>query len=183
LSIRLIGANPFLVLYERETPTGYASVWRVDWSEQGSGQAIVIWLPSETRVIGADPGLAGWLADSFNRHFPEVRGLAWPEPRVTEAAVEMDLDLRTGMRASGGDVLVEIQGPPLDRRLVEVDSFDLGGDVYQLRTVVLPCRTGRLVVGGREIQGAPQVEIREAGAFSSAVLAVAEVWSGPGERA
>jgi hypothetical protein len=119
------------------------------------------------------------LADRFNRHFPEVRELAWPEPRATAAHVELELDLTSGLRAAGGDVLVEIHGPPLDRRLVEIDAFDLGGQPHRLRTVILPCATGRLVVDGRVVPGEPEMVTRPDGTFSTAILAEAEVWVGP----
>ena len=177
MSIRLIGANPFLLLYEQEKPSGYASVWRVDWSEQGSGNAMIVWLPTGMRVIGSDLRLAQWLAEEFNQHFPEFRELAWQQPQATAARVDLELDLMTGMRATGADVVVEIPGPPLDRRLIEVDHFDVGGQPHRLRAVLMPCASGRLIVEGRSVPGIPQVVIREEGVFSSAVLADAEVWA------
>ncbi|MEV4354707.1 hypothetical protein ACWEPL_24040 [Nonomuraea sp. NPDC004186] len=33
----LAGANPYVTLYDGATPTGYASMWRVDWSTHGTG--------------------------------------------------------------------------------------------------------------------------------------------------
>jgi hypothetical protein len=145
LTIRLTGANPFLLLYSGDLPSGYASVWRVDWSERGAGNAIVLWLPSEARVVSPNVVLATWLALEFNQYFSEFREMAWREPTAIEAEVEIERDLEIGMRAMGGGVVVEIS-KPLDRPLLEVNGFDLGGRMHQLRAVVMPCKFGRLVV-------------------------------------
>jgi hypothetical protein len=175
--VRLIGANPFLVLYSKEVLVAYASVWRIDWSERGAGAALVLWLSGSVRVIAADPVLGLWLAEQFTRHFPEVRGLPWPDPAITVAAVEIDFDLERGMTALGADVQVDIVGPALDRRLFSTDSFDLGGTPHLMSTVLLPCPNGRVIVGGTSIAGAPQVSTCSSGAPSStAMIAVAEVW-------
>jgi hypothetical protein len=41
----LAGANPYVTLYDGETPTGYASMWKVDWSTHGTGAVLVVWTP------------------------------------------------------------------------------------------------------------------------------------------
>jgi hypothetical protein len=180
VTVRLIGANPGLTLYAGEdddTRVGYASVWRVDWSAHGTGTAIITWHGGRTRVITATPRLGGWLAAEFTRHFPEVRGLAWPDPRVLTAPVALELDLSHGMRAAGAGVEVEVTGP-LDRRVVRVEEFDLGGTPNALSTVIIPCREGSLRIDGAEVPGTPRV-VTSPRASSSAFLADAEVWSHP----
>ena len=37
MTLRLMGANPCVTLYDGDQATAYASVWRVDWSLRGSG--------------------------------------------------------------------------------------------------------------------------------------------------
>jgi hypothetical protein len=178
VNVRLVGANPGLRLFRDEDPDGapvaYASVWRVDWSEQGAGTAIVVWRDGRTRLITSTPALGRWLADAFTRHFPEVRGLPWPEPELTEADVRIEMDLATGMIASGSDVEVRISDP-MDRQLIVVDAFALGPIENHLSTVYIPCRTGSLSVGGEPVDGAPRVRAK-ANASSTAFLADAEVW-------
>jgi hypothetical protein len=180
MSVRLIGANPGLSLFADGAdgpPVGYASVWRVDWSAHGTGAALVLWHEGSTRVVGGSPELGGWLAAEFTRHFPEVQGLPWPPPQITVAPVDLEIDLAHGMRAAGADVEVEISDP-LDRRLVRVDDFDLGGTSNMLSTVIIPCRTGALRIAGAPVTGVPRVTTTPR-ASSSAFLADAEVWCYP----
>ncbi|MCC5579508.1 hypothetical protein IMZ11_28145 [Microtetraspora sp. AC03309] len=169
MSIRLIGANPGLTVSDGGRRVAFASVWRADWSQAGSGRAVVLWHEGRTRALGPDPTLALWLAEEFTRHFPEVAGLHWPEPEVTVAPVDMDLDLTAGLRASAADVTVTIDGPPLERRACRVEDFDLGGIPHLLTNVYMPCPAGTLAVGGVPV----------AGDATHAFLADAEVWSGP----
>ena len=179
MSIRLIGANPGLILFEGEgdTPKAYASVWRVDWSERGAGNAIVAWYDRRLRVVGSDPRLGEWLAGSFNRHFPEVRDLDWPEPEITTAPVDYAADLGHGIRAEGADIVVEITDPA-DRRLIHADEFRLGSDVNSLSTVITPCRHGSLTIAGKAMPGSPRVSDGPP-VSSTAFMADAEVWSWP----
>jgi hypothetical protein len=177
VTVLVVGANPGLTLFaadEDERPVGYASLWRVDWSPHGTGVALVVWHAGRTRVVSAAPDLGGWLASEFNRHFPEVRGLPWPEPEVTVAPVEMESDMAHGVRAEGADILLEISDP-LDRRLVQVGDFDLGGRPYALSTVISPCRRGTLRIAGAPVAGSPRV-VSSPHPRSSAFLADAEVW-------
>lgn len=169
MSIRFIGANPCVTLSASGERVAFASVWRADWSERGSGRALVLWYGGATRVVAPDAALGRWLAQSFTRHFPEVRGLPWPEPEITLAPVGLELDLEAGMRAVAADVTVEIPGPPLERRAVRVESFDLGGEPHLLTNVYMPCATGAVTIGGVPV----------AADAADAFLADAEVWSRP----
>jgi hypothetical protein len=176
VTIRLIGANPLLGLYDGERRTAVVAVWRVDWSERGAGRAVVLWHDGRPRLIGPDPDLARWLADEFTRHFDEYAGLPWPDPAVTVAPIDLELDLTSGLRVTADDVEVEIAGPPLYRRLFTTETFDLGGVEHGLSTVVMPCETGRLRIGGSTVPGTPKVPSAPGVGQSTAFLADAEVW-------
>ncbi|MFG1696816.1 hypothetical protein [Nonomuraea sp. NPDC049309] len=165
--VRLIGANPGLTLSLGGERVAFASVWRVDWSERGKGNALVLWHRGTTRVVAEDLELGAWLAGDFTRHFPEVRGLAWPAPELTKAPVDLELDLDEGLRATAADVTVEIPGPPRERRAVRVPEFDLGGRPHLLTNVFMPCETGTVTIGGTPV----------AADSATAFLADAEVWS------
>lgn len=180
MTVRLIGANPGLRLYstpDAEEPAAFASAWRVDWSTHGQGNALVLWHAGRTRVICPSAELGGWLAAEFTRHFPEVRGLPWPPPEVTVAPVRFDIDLARGVRAHGADVSLEITDP-LERRMIRVDDFDLGGTPNELSTVYIPCRSGTLRIGGAPVPGSPRVSTSPR-ISSTAFLADAEVWCAP----
>lgn len=173
MTVVLTGANPGVLLKDDGVTTAFASVWQLDWSERGPGRAIVLWHAGRVRLIGPDPELSLWLADTFVRHFGEVSGLPW-EPAVERADVELDLDLGTGLTAKAADVTVELAGV-LDRRVFAVDRLELGGVAYALSNVYAPCRTATITVAGAAVPGAPEVD--EGAGSSSAFLAVNESWS------
>lgn len=177
MTVELVGANPGVRLQagvEDDTATAFASVWRVDWSTHGQGTALVLWHDGRTRVVTPTADLGRWLAQRFTRHFPEVRGLPWPEPEITVAPVRLELDLAQGVRAEAADVEVEITDP-LDHRLMRVDDFDLGGEPHELSNVYVPCRTGVVRLAGAAVPGVPKLVTGERPA-STAFLADAEVW-------
>ncbi|MGP3931132.1 hypothetical protein [Nonomuraea sp. KM88] len=167
MPVRLIGANPGLTLFVAGERVAFASVWRVDWSERGKGHALVMWRGGTTRIVAEERELGEWLAAGFTRHFPEVRGLPWPEPAFTRAPVHLELDLDKGLRATADDVTVEIPGPPRERRAVRVPEFDLGGVPHLLTNVFMPCESGSMTIGGTAV----------AADSATAFLADAEVWS------
>ncbi|MFF0739261.1 hypothetical protein ACFYVL_02570 [Streptomyces sp. NPDC004111] len=174
MQVRLMGANPFVTLYNGGQPVAYASVWRVDWSEHGPGRALVYGDPQQVRVVASDPELGLWLATSFNRYFADVTaGLPWHEPELTASPVDLTLDLNSGMRAAGDGIVVEV-AEPLDRRPARNEAYDLGGEPNVLSTVWMPCRTGSITVDGHRVEGLPLITPDPL--YSSAALADAEVW-------
>jgi hypothetical protein len=175
MTLRMLGANPCVTLFDDGVPVAYASTWRVDWSEQGgTGHVVVLGRPEGTRVLGADRELSAWVADSFNRYLKGTSGLfGWPEPEFTVAPVSWELDLRKGLRASVADVEV-VLSDPFDRMLTRNDAYDLGGTPNVLSTVWMPCREASIRVGGELLPGAPQVDLDAP--MSSAFIAEAEVW-------
>ena len=174
MTLRLMGANPCVTLYDGGQATAYASVWRVDWSQRGGGHALVLGTPERIRIIGPDADLGAWLGDEFNRHIRSVSaGIAWSEPEFTVAPVRFGLDLAAGFRASADDVTVEISGP-IERYLTRNDEYDLGGTPNILSTVWIPCKQGSIAVRGVRLAGSIRVDTAKP--MSSAFIAEAEVW-------
>jgi len=174
MTVVLTGANPGVLLRDAGTVTAFASVWEVDWSERGTGRAVVLWHDGRVRLLGSNPALTEWLAGTFVRHFGEVDGLPWQPGPVERTDVQLDLDLGRGMVAKAADVTVEVEDV-LDRRPFSMDGLTLGGVEYALANVYAPCRTARITVGGAAVPGAPEVD--EAEPSSTAFLAVAESWT------
>lgn len=172
MTVLLCGANPGARLFDGDTVTAFASVWTVDWSVRGAGAALVLWHGGRVRVLGADPELAGWLADYFVRHFPEVDGLPWPAPTVERADVAVGMDLGSGLHATAADVEVAMSGV-LDRRTFRTGDFPLDGVPHGLQLLLTPMAEATITVAGQRLPGAPKVS----GTSSSAFLAAAEVWS------
>ncbi|MEV4137532.1 hypothetical protein AB0J72_35830 [Dactylosporangium sp. NPDC049742] len=166
MSVLLVGANPGLTVERDGGTVAFVSVWRVDWSAHGAGRAIVLWHEGRTTLVTDRPELGRWLADTFNRHFPEVGGLPWPEPALIEAPVAVELDLAAGCTATGGGITVELSGPS-GHRLIAVDDFQ--GTGRNLSTVFARCGHGALTVAGTPVPGT-----------ASGFLADAEVWTSAG---
>lgn len=172
----LVGANPGITLFDGDTVTAYASLWRVDWSDHGSGTAIVTWHDGRVDLFTDAPVLGQWLESHFTRHFPEVAGLPWPEPVLHRVRATVDIDLDDGVRAHAGELRVHISGI-LQRRAFATDEFPLGdGGEHSLSLVTAPsehawiARRGRRLPGDVELGGTPERP------SSSAFIAVAEVW-------
>lgn len=174
MTLRLMGANPCVTLYDEGEAIAYASIWRVDWSLRGAGRALVLGRPGRIRIIGPDIELGAWLGAEFNRHISSVSaGIVWSEPDFTVAPVHFELDLETGLHASADDVAVKIS-EPIARYLTRKDDYDLGGAPNILSTVWIPCREGSITVGGNPLSGAIRVDpVRP---MSTAFIAEAEVW-------
>jgi hypothetical protein len=174
MTLRLMGANPCVTLYDGDRATAFASIWRVDWSLRGGGHALVLGRPGQVRIIGPDAALGAWLGAEFNRHIRSVSGdIVWSEPEFTVAPVRFDLDLESGLSASADDVAVEISGP-IERYLTRKDDYDLGGTPNILSTVWIPCKMGSISVAARPLPGA--IKLDPAQPMSSAFIAEAEVW-------
>jgi hypothetical protein len=174
MSVVLTGSNPGVLLRDGGTVTAFASVWQVDWSERGAGRAVVLWHDGRVRLLGPDPALSEWLAETFVRHFGEVDGLPWAPVAAERVDVEIDLDLGRGLLAKAGDVTVEV-ADVLDRRPFAMSGLTFAGVEYALANVYAPCRTARITVGGTAVRGQPEVD--EARPSSSAFLAVTESWT------
>src|SRR6478672_1413341 len=114
--LAFVGANPSALLWEGPQATAWVSVWQVDWSQEGSGGAIVICREGELRVLCDPPLLGRWLFDSFVAHAAELAHFERPaRPTVERASVKIDLDLTAGLSAAAADVSIHITGV-LDRR-------------------------------------------------------------------
>jgi hypothetical protein len=178
--VLLVGANPALQLFDGDGDgdghvTAYASMWRVDWSVQGRGTAVVLWHEGRVRTVGDDAALAAWLAERFVRHFPEVDGLPWPEPEHTDHPVTVDIDLATGARVDAGPVRIEMSDV-LDRREFTTDEFLLGAVPHSLRLVVAPCATATITLDGHPLAGTIRHTPTPPRPTSSALLTESEVW-------
>lgn len=164
--IRFIGANPGLTIIRNARRVAFASIWRADWSEQGSGWAIVLWYKGQTHVVTTNHDLGRWLAQDFTRHFPEVAGLPWPQPAIETGEIAVTWDLAHGVTARGGGITIEL-GPPVDRRLIQAGGFDLGGVKHHLSMVYMPCANAILKLDGVQVDGLEKGFIADAGVWST----------------
>ena len=174
--LTFVGANPAALLWDGDQATAFVSVWQVDWSQEGSGGAIVLCRPGELRVLCDTPLLGRWLFDTFVVHFSELNHFEGPaRPTVERAAVKVDIDLAAGLSASAADVTVHITGV-LDRRRRLDSGLRLGGIPWSLSQVYAPCRSARIEAGHAVVPGVPRIKDGPP-VGSSAFLAVAETWA------
>ncbi|MFI9596452.1 hypothetical protein [Nonomuraea sp. NPDC052265] len=173
----LAGANPYVTLYDGDTPTGYASLWQVDWSTHGAGAVLVVWTPAALRVASDDARLGAWIEERFVRHFDEATALpSWPVARVERADVELRVDPATGAHATGAGMSVAITGP-LDARPFAMADFPLLGLSHGLSMQIIPCEHASITVDGVPVPGAPAVTRPGGRPVSSAITTVHEAWS------
>jgi len=174
--LALVGANPSALLWEGPQATAFVSVWRVDWSPEGAGGALVICRDGELRLLCDTPLLGRWLFDTFIGHSSELGHFNHPaRPTVERAEVRIDLDLAAGLSASAGDVTVHITGV-LDRRRTLDSGVRVGGIPWSITRVYAPCRSARVEVARAVVPGIPRIQDR-APVGSSACLTVAETWA------
>jgi len=171
----LVGANPGVSLFDGDRLTAFASVWDVRWSERGSGRALVLWHDDQVRVVATDPELGYWLSQYFTRNFPEVSGVAWPEPIVERAEVVVEFDLASGLYVRASDVSVRMDGV-LHRRIFATDDFVLAGVPHSLSNLFVPMRTAQITAKGRLLPGTIRLGGTPERPWSSAFIADAEVW-------
>ncbi|MGR6918288.1 hypothetical protein ACU635_28930 [[Actinomadura] parvosata] len=173
----LAGANPYVTLYDGAIPTGYASLWKIDWSTHGAGAVLIVWTPAGLRVVGGDARLAGWIVEHFVRHFDEATALpSWPAARVERAPVRLRVDPARGAFARAAGLEVAITGP-LDARPFALADFPLQGVSHGLSMQVIPCEHASIKVDGRPVPGRPTVVRTDGRPASSAVTTVHEAWS------
>jgi hypothetical protein len=164
----LAGANPGVRLFDEDgNVTAYASIWMVDWSIRGAGTALVLWHDNAVRVVSEDVDLASWLEHYFVRSFPEVQDLRWTPPTIERAAVDVRMDLASGLSAQAADLHIEMTDV-LDHRSFTTDDFPLATGLHSLSLVIAPVRSA--TISG--VRG----KVRVDGTRSSAFLTTAEVW-------
>ncbi|MGD7789374.1 twin-arginine translocation signal domain-containing protein [Propionibacteriaceae bacterium Y1700] len=171
----LVGANPGIQLFDGDTVTAYASAWRVDWSRQGRGNALVLWHDDKVHLYGDNAKLAHWVCQDFTRHFPEVEGLPWPDPIFHHTPARIDIDLETGLRASAGPLRMRCADVRGQRQWI-TDDFPLGEVPHSLALVLGPAFVGQISLRGRRLPGAITTSGTADRANSSAFVTEAEVW-------
>jgi len=174
------GICPGLRLFEGEESTAWAGLCRVDWSIRGTGAMLGLWQGDDFRVVATSRTLAEWLTETFIAPMwrsAALGGVTWRSITYETAAVEVTVDLDSGLRARAGDIEFEL-AEPQDRQLIYRDAYALDGATYWVSFVNVSCGQGRLAVGGRPLPGQPRRWTDDQGRLrSTAQLTVAETWA------
>ncbi len=188
------GENPAMTLYApwAGQALAVASFWHVTYSPQGNGNALILWLAEKALpdsplagggIFSDNLRLAQTLVDKLTRHFPEFSQAEAASLPCFPAECRHSfngLDRYTVTCRAGNHHLVLEWADLLDQKLVTWPKFPAGKQVFDLSTVICPCRSGTISIDGTAIPGEVQTGSTSDGRLSStAFLAFAESWLGP----
>jgi hypothetical protein len=184
------GENPGMTLYVpgTEQVVAVASYWDCTDSPWGVGHALILWFATPAAGLGHGKiftdnlALAQVLVKNLTQHFPEFREVPVETLAYGEAHCEHTYD--------GACYRVVCQTPEarvelawaelLDRKQIIWPRFPAGDAVYDLTTVICPCRVGTIQINGQATGGEVKiVQTAEGFLSSTAFLAFAETWIGP----
>ena len=187
------GENPGMTLFSPDTEetVAVASYWHCTDSPMGVGHALVLWLKNENAAIGHGGiftdslKLAEVLIRKLTQHFPEFENVPVQSLQYIHAHCGHTYDgtsYRATCQISAAQVELE-WSDPLDRKQILWPGFPAGEEGYDLSTVIRPCKTGKVQINGKGIEGKVKVTQNAEGVYSSsAFLAFAETWVGPVEK-
>jgi hypothetical protein len=176
VGVFLVGAMPWVQLFRDGERTAWVSAVRIDWSPQGTGRFVNLLADGRWRVVGTNEKLLDWLADWYLRPAMTAAGVGWQQEPFRTGPVDIDIDLDTGLRASGGGVEIELT-EPIDRQLIRREPYPLGDFQPTASWVRVSCARARVVVNGRKLPGEPQRGEDSYGPRSTAQINIAEVWT------
>ena len=187
------GENPIITLHVPDTEqiAAIASYWTCTDSQAGIGHALVLWLAEEKEGIGHgciftdNPELAHMLVENLTQHFPEFETVPVCTLPYVEANCGHTYDgKRYQAKCHTENIQMEITWMDiLDRKQVVWPGFPTGEKVFDLTTVICPCRVGEIKINGNAINGEVSIVRGDDGNYSStAFLAFAETWIGPFDK-
>ncbi len=190
--IFMCGENPGMTLYipGTEQAAAIASYWHCTDSPHGVGHALILWLAegrvpvSKGFVLTDNPDLSQLLVTRLTRYLPEFEDAPIEKLDYRRAHCEHTFAgscYQVICEAPDRQVKIEWRNP-LDRKQILWPRFPAGDAVYDLTTVICPCRAGSIWINNKELDGEVKVIQKTDGTFSStAFLAFAETWVGPVE--
>lgn len=182
MPVEFIGSNPCATLWRGESRVGFVSLWEAEWSSHGPGLAVLAWVDGadSVRLLSPDLELAGWLAGTFSRHFPELEGLPpigdpveceVVEWQVRPASARVDV---VGVDSSR--VVASISGA-LVTRPGHIPDWTLGETAWTLTNLLSFCADATLEVDGARVLGRAETTGGAADLTSSAFVATYETWT------
>ena len=187
--IFMSGENPGITLHApgTEEVRAVASYWHCTDSPLGVGHVLILWVGdgsgSTCQAILTDHlSLAKVLVERRTRHFPEFQGIPVADFPYVEAQCGHTFD-GSSYRALGRSTSLRIElewTGLMDRKQILWPRFPAGDVVFDLTTVICPCRSARILVNDTPSAGEVRTMESTGGHSSStAFLAFAETWVGP----
>lgn len=178
--LRLIGANPYMVVHEdpEGPPTTHVSWWRVEVSPEGPGNVLFFYSEltgGEPRIYSDHTALARWIQSELVNKAQPYKDPAVP---VIEAKFSS-----TG--SVPGPVSLEVEAPDVVFHATWSDflpPFSGGttpeeGDTHGHIACYVPAQKIRVTLNGVEAKGGPLARERDGYESSSCFLALNESWT------
>lgn len=181
------GENPLVMLYAPGTDdvVAVASYWKCSYSEQGEGQALVIWVDPDRSGLGEEaplgiftdnPAMARLVWDHFNSHFDRLQGHGIEDVELRAARFTQQAD---GLRlhrvsCSVGATMIELEWRDALEVFHTLTTTTVGESDWEVTSVICPCADGGIRVNGVAATG--EVHQPEGDFRSSTFLAFAESW-------
>lgn len=186
------GENPgmTLVVSETEQIAAIASYWHCTDSLWGVGRALILWLAPDTElgrggIFTDNLNLARALTEKLTQYFPEFQNAPIETLEFINARCEHNYDgYCYQVLCQTPNTRVELEwADALDRKQIVWRKFPAGKALYDLTTVIRPCRIGHIKINGNLVKGEAKTTRGADGSYSStAFLAFAETWVGPLEE-
>ncbi len=191
MTVVFSGENPGLTLFRKdsEIAVARASYWRCVYSEEGEGNALLIWVDPEHSGLGdlaphaifADnTGVARLVTDRFTRHFDGFNQLGFENIEPEYARFFQDSDSRWYHRVTvndGSKVIELVWWDVMEQQLRQRSGMELGPSTWELATVICPCESAEIRVSNQPVDGEVHSGTNDDGAFSSSFLAFSETWA------
>ena len=191
MTVVFSGENPGLTLFKAGTEQRVAAVsyWRCVYSDQGEGNALLIWVDPDESGLGElaphaiyadNPGVARLVTERFTRHFGGFSDLGFESMEPVNARFFQESDSRWYHRVvcnDGNGVIELVWWNVADYQQVLRQNHELGGTKWDLMTVICPCNEAQISVNNQPVQGEVQTRTNDDGTpGSSCFLAFSETW-------
>ncbi|MGB4862256.1 MAG: hypothetical protein WBO97_07335 [Tepidiformaceae bacterium] len=185
------GENPGLTLFKPGTEDRVAAVsyWRCVYSEDGEGNAMLIWVDPTGSGLGDlaphaiytdNPGVAKLVAERFTQHFGGFTDLGFATMEPTFARFFQESDSRWYHRVvanHGAGVVELVWWDVVEHQQVLRQDYELGGTKWDLMTVICPCNSASVTINNHKVEGEVRTRTNPNGTpGSSSFLAFSETW-------
>jgi hypothetical protein len=178
--LRLIGANPYMIVHEdpKGPPMTHVSIWRIEVSPAGAGHTL-FWYSEltngESRIYADNISLARWLQDDIVRENMPYKDMSLPvhQARFTWTGA-VPLPVMAQVEAEGAfmqftwyDFLPAFSGTQTPE----------AGETHGHLACYVPAQGVRVTLNGAEARGGPLHRDRDGYPHTTCFLALNESWT------
>ena len=189
------GENPGILLKDAEGAfSAMALFFRVAWSPVGTGQLLLLYgTPGNefaepgapNLLMGDNAELADFLMSNFIgklaafRDAPPFNSLTYQQATAIRSSGD-PLGRRYAESVANADYCVELAWEDLESpRMLELSPEQTGTKEHKMSTLLVPAKSGRILVNGRELPGSVGTRVQAGMETTTAFLYFAETWTIP----